>query len=66
MTTAGTPMNADAPPIAADKGRKKGFVISAGNEKRRRENTDDSSAFIGGASAFIGVPRISLLEQKAK
>jgi hypothetical protein len=59
-------MNADAAPIAADKGKESGFVTSSGDDDRRRENTDDSSAFIGGASAFIGVPRISFLEQRAK
>jgi hypothetical protein len=59
MTTAGTPINADAPPIAADKGKENGFVISAADNKRRHEDTDGGlSAVIGGASALIGVPAV--------
>jgi hypothetical protein len=55
----GTPINADAPPIAADEGKENGFITSSGNDNRRRENADrGSSAFIGGASAFIGVPAV--------
>ena len=55
----GTPMNADAPPIAADDFRA-GFSIAAVPNRRSPRThflAHGLSAAIGGASAYIGVPR---------
>jgi hypothetical protein len=44
-------MNADSPPIAADKGMESGFVSSSGDDNRAKTLTHPS-AFIAGCRRF--------------
>jgi len=61
-------MNADAPPIAADDLRP-GFSIAAVPNRRSpraRFLAHGLSAAIGGASAFIGVPRFTPAQRESR